>query len=280
MEERLQRRVQRYGWDRAAPDYEPLWQRQLAAAHSTLLAVAQLVPGERVLDVACGTGLVTVAAARAVGPRGCVLGVDLSGTMIQVARERAAAAALDQISFARMDAEALSFPDASLDVALCALGLMYPPCPQAALREMRRVLRPGGRMVSAVWGERRGCGWAAIFDIVAAEVKSEVCPLFFRLGQADTLARHCVDARFEVSGQWRLVTTLDYADGTEACNAALAGGPVALAWSRFDAATRTRVQRRYLEALEPWRSGGAYAVPAEFLVVAGRVPQQGVCRRD
>ena len=133
-------------------------------------------------------------------------------------------------------------------------------------------------MVSAVWGQRAGCGWAAIFEIVAAEVSSDVCPLFFRLGEPDTLARLSTEAQFEVSGQWRLVTTLDYGDGTEACDAALVGGPVALAWSRFDTMTRERVQRRYLEALEPWRTGKSYAVPGEFLVVAARVPQ-GVCRR-
>ena len=77
MEPRLQRRVQRYGWDLAAGDYETLWQAQLAQAQTGLLAAALLAKGERVLDVACGTGLVSLQAARAVGPRGKVLGVDL-----------------------------------------------------------------------------------------------------------------------------------------------------------------------------------------------------------
>ena len=68
MEPRLQRRVQRYGWDLAAGDYETLWQAQLAQAQTGLLAAASLAQGERVLDVACGTGLVSLQAARAVGP--------------------------------------------------------------------------------------------------------------------------------------------------------------------------------------------------------------------
>ncbi|MFZ1868928.1 MAG: hypothetical protein WAU49_10625, partial [Steroidobacteraceae bacterium] len=63
MEASLQRRVQRYGWDRAAADYESLWQVQLAGAQSQLLASASLAPGDRVLDVACGSGLVTFSAA-------------------------------------------------------------------------------------------------------------------------------------------------------------------------------------------------------------------------
>ena len=67
MDARLQRRVQRYGWDKASEHYEQFWARQLAPAHALLLDVAALSPGESVLDVACGTGLVTFAAARAVG---------------------------------------------------------------------------------------------------------------------------------------------------------------------------------------------------------------------
>ena len=119
MEPRLQRRVQRYGWDLAAGDYEPLWQAQLASVQAELLALAALVPGERVLDVACGTGLVTFKSASAVGASGHVLGVDLSGLMVDAAQKRASTRGLSNVSFQRMDAEALEIPDASFDVALC-----------------------------------------------------------------------------------------------------------------------------------------------------------------
>jgi ubiquinone/menaquinone biosynthesis C-methylase UbiE len=270
MDPRLQRRVQRYGWDLAAADYEPLWQSQLALAQTTLLARAALRQGERVLDVACGTGLIAFAAAQAIGAQGSVVGVDLSGRMVDAAANRARARMLPAMRFERMDAESLEFPDASFDVALCALGLMYMPDPAQALREMRRVLRPGGRMALAVWGERSLCGWAPVFGIVASEVESEVCPLFFRLGQAGTLARLCADAQFGSIEQHRIATTLHYADAEEACNAAFIGGPVALAWSRFDDEVRQRVFRRYLEAIEPWREGGGYRIPGEFVIVTAR----------
>jgi len=272
MESRLQRRVQRYGWDLAAAEYEALWQAQLAPAQIELMARAAPAPGEQVLDVACGTGLVALDAARAVGPHGRVLGVDLSGRMVDAASRRALQRGIANASFARMDAEQLGLPDAGFDLVLCALGLMYVPDPERAVREMRRMLRPGGRIGLAVWGERSHCGWSPVFPIVDAEVASEVCPLFFRLGQQDTLVRLCADAGFEAVAEHRIATTLHYADGEEACNAAFVGGPVALAWSRFDAQVRARVRRQYVEAIEPWRDGRRYRVPGEFVVVTAAMP--------
>lgn len=272
MEPELQRRVQRYGWDLAANAYEPLWRAQLAAARATLLACASLRPGEAVLDVACGTGLVAFQAARTVGRHGHVLGIDLSGQMVEAARRRAHAGGLSSIRFARMDAERLDLPDASFDVALCALGLMYLPDPVLAIREMTRVLRPGGRLVVAVWGERSRCGWSALFPIVDAEVASEVCPLFFRLGETGALARLCADASLEAIGLHRIATMLSYVDADEACDAAFVGGPVALAWSRFDEATRERVRGRYLEAIAGWRDGCGYRIPGEFVIAAAKAP--------
>ena len=268
MDPRLQRRVQRYGWDLASSDYETLWQAQLADAQTGLLAAASLAPGERVLDVACGTGLVSLQAARAVGPRGQVLGVDLSGQMVDAAARRAADEGLPNANFTRMDGEALALPDAGFDVALCALGLMYMPEPEQALQEMRRVLKPGGRLGLAVWGERAHCAWSAVFPIVDAEVASEVCPLFFRLGQEGVLARLCKDAGFHAVTQQRISATLNYADADRACDAAFVGGPVALAWARFDLGTRERVRSRYLQAIAPWRHGQTYRVPVEFVLVS------------
>jgi ubiquinone/menaquinone biosynthesis C-methylase UbiE len=267
MEPKLQRRIQRYGWDLAAGDYEPLWREQLACAQAKLLTCAAPAPGEGVLDVACGTGLVAFGAARAVGPEGRVVGTDISDQMVEAARRRAEGQGLSNISFMRMDAESLALTDATFDVAFCALGLMYVPDPLRAVREMRRVLRPGGRLGLAVWGERSRCGWAPVFSIVEAEVASEVCPLFFQLGQQDTLSRLCAEAGFEAIEQHRITTTLDYADAEQACDAAFVGGPVALAWSRFDEAVRARVCRRYIEAISPWRQGRGYRLPGEFVVV-------------
>jgi ubiquinone/menaquinone biosynthesis C-methylase UbiE len=272
MNARLQRRVQRYGWDLASNDYDPLWQEQLAPARTGTLDLASLAPGEHVLDLACGTGLVTLAAADTVGAKGTVVGTDLSGQMVEVARQRADTRRLQNVTFARMDAETLDLPDATFDAVLCSLGLMYLPDPARAVREWLRVLKPGGRVVIAVWGKRVNCGWSPVFPIVDAEVESEVCPLFFSLGEPDALASLCRDNGFEHVHQERIATILKYRDADEACDAAFVGGPVALAWSRFDPDVRARVRARYMHAIEPWRRRQGYRLPGEFVIVAGSAP--------
>jgi len=240
------------------------------------MAWASLAPGKRVLDIACGTGLVSFAAARAVGPNGQVLGVDLSGRMVSSAQRRASQMNLSNCSFARMDAETLDLPDASFDIVLCALGLMYMPHPEQALREMRRVLRPEGRICLAVWGERSKCGWSALFPIVDAEVASEVCPLFFQLGQQDALVRLCTDAEFEAIEHRRISITLNFADASDACNAAFVGGPVALAWSRFSDEVRARVRAAYINSIEKWRFGKSFRIPGEFVIAAAAAPSRPI----
>lgn len=271
MDARLQRRVQRYGWDKASLAYEQFWRRQLASAQERVLALAEIAPGAEVLDVACGTGLVTFPAARAAGAAGRVVGVDLSQEMVNLAADEARTLGLAQVRFERMDAEALTFDAASFDVALCALGLMYVPEPQQALAEIHRVLRTGGRAVAAVWGARNRCGWAEIFPIVDRRVASEVCPMFFQLGTGDVLRSLLQSAGFHDVRVDRIATTLEYVSADEAIGAAFAGGPVALAYSRFDATVRDEVHAEYLESLAPYRAAGGagYEVPGEFVVARG-----------
>ena len=272
MDPRLQRRVQRYGWDKAAVVYERHWAAQLLPAQEAMLRMAALAPGERVLDVACGTGLVTFPAAISVGPSGSVVATDIAGAMVTHVNEEAARRGVANVAAHRSDAEALDFPAQSFDVVLCALGLMYVPDPLAAVREMTRVLAPGGRCAIAVWGARRNCGWADIFPIVDARVQSEVCPMFFQLGTGDALRTVMSQAGLTAIQTTRLATTLFYASADEACGAAFAGGPVALAYSRFDARTRDEAHAEYLASIEPWRRGARYEVPGEFVVAWGVAP--------
>ena len=119
-------------------------------------------------------------------------------------------------------------------------------------------------------GCRRPCGWAEIFPIVEARVRSDVCPLFFQLGTADVLAQTFQTAGFKDIVSERLLTVLYYASAEEACGAAFAGGPVALAYAHFDTPTRQDAHAEYLAAIEPYRQGSAYAIPGEFVITSGR----------
>jgi SAM-dependent methyltransferase len=116
-----------------------------------LLAAAALRPGERVLDVACGTGVIARRAAEQVGPAGAVTAIDLSPDMIDVARATPAPSA-PPIEWHTGDAASLPFPDGAYDVVLCQMGLMFMENRAAAVAEMRRVLKPGGRAVVSTPG--------------------------------------------------------------------------------------------------------------------------------
>ena len=116
-----------------------------------LVERAALAPGECVLDVGSGTGVVTFKAAAAVGPGGRVVGIDLSDGMLAKARAKAARRAGGAgIEFVKGDAEALQFADASFDCVVSLFALRHFPHPDVALAQMRRVLKPGGRAIVAV----------------------------------------------------------------------------------------------------------------------------------
>ena len=115
---------------------------------------AKLAPGQRVLDVACGTGWVTMAAARVVGANGKVIGVDIEKNWLDIAREKAVSAGLSNIEYNRGDAEALDFDDGGFDAVLCASSIVLFSNIPKALRELHRVLKPGGTVAFTSFGPR------------------------------------------------------------------------------------------------------------------------------
>jgi SAM-dependent methyltransferase len=146
---------------------------------------------------------------------------------------------------------------------------MYVPDVVGALKEQLRLLKPGGRAVAAVWGQRDRCGWAEIFPIVESRIASEVCPMFFQAGTKDTLAQMMTMAGFAGVTHERIDSVLHYDSDDEAIGAAFVGGPVALAYSRMDDPTRESAHVDYLQSIAPYRDGDAYDVPGEFVVAMG-----------
>lgn len=270
MDVRLQVRVQRYGWDAAAAYYHDGWQAQLRPAHDQLLEMLVLCPGHKVIETACGTGLVTRRIADAVGPHGAVLATDLSQKMIDELDCKLEEYDHLSIRIERMAADCLDVPEATFDAGICALGLMYVPDPRAAVAELARVVRPRGTVAATVWGERRNCGWADVFSIVDAHVASEVCPLFFATG-----AKGALVADFEAAGlheieERRHFEMLSFRNSADVTNSILLGGPVALAVKRFSEEVWEDVVREFLASVAEYRvSDGGYHIPAEFVTVRG-----------
>jgi ubiquinone/menaquinone biosynthesis C-methylase UbiE len=117
------------------------------AARDAYLGLLNISAGERVLDVGCGSGAVTREVARRVGPAGRAVGLDPSPALLAVARELARETGVgDRIEFCEGDAHRLPFPDRSFDAAVCVTVLSHVPNGEAAIPELARILRPGGRL--------------------------------------------------------------------------------------------------------------------------------------
>ncbi|MEC4888455.1 MAG: methyltransferase domain-containing protein [Nitrospira sp.] len=138
-------------YNQVAQQFDRLVSRLSAPMAARLVASAELASDHCVLDVGTGTGIVAFRAAAVMGAFGKVVGIDLSDGMLEVARRSAADQGVaDRVEFRKMDAELLDCPDGSFDRVLSLFALRHFPHPDAALKEMHRVLRPGGRLVVAV----------------------------------------------------------------------------------------------------------------------------------
>ncbi|MFL5298636.1 MAG: class I SAM-dependent methyltransferase [Phenylobacterium sp.] len=130
-------------------EMQDLLDRQTEPLGRAVLDRLALAPGERVLDVGSGCGQTTLATAEAVGPAGQALGVDISRPMLAVARERAAGA--PNVSFLEADAQTYAFEPAAFDAIHSRFGVMFFEDPTAAFVNLRRALRPGGRLGFVCW---------------------------------------------------------------------------------------------------------------------------------
>ena len=146
-------------WQQVSGNAAEVYERQLVPTMlvpwaSTLIDLAEVQPGMHVLDVACGTGVVTRLAAERVGTAGRVVGLDINAAMLSVARRLAPVGT--SVEWLESSALEMPLPDSSFDMVFCQHGLQQFPDRPAALHEMRRVLMPGGRLGLCVWSRIEG----------------------------------------------------------------------------------------------------------------------------
>ena len=189
------------GWGRNA-DRVRDWGMPVSVAMLDRLA---LQPGQRVLELAAGPGDTGFMAAELTAPGGTLISSDGAEAMLEVARQRAADAGIDEVEFALLDLEWIDLPTASVDAVLCRWGIMLTVDPEAAAREMRRVLRAGGRAALAVWDVPERNPWATVptrvmIELGHAEPPDPEAPGMFKLAPEGRLTELLQDAGFvEVS---------------------------------------------------------------------------------
>ena len=231
-----------------------------------LLDTARLRPGERVLDVACGTGIATRLAAEAVGPDGHVEGLDANPGMLEVART-----VTPGIDWHEAPADALPLPDTSFDVVLCSIGLQFFPDKVKALREMHRVLVPGGRTVVCAPGPT-----PPLFDAIDQALINHVGPgasmfvhAVFSLHDPDEARKLFASAGFaEVEAETRPVP-LRVAPPADFFWQYVQSTPLAAVCSELDEPARAALEREVVERCRPFVDGDVTVMEPGMLVANG-----------
>ncbi len=223
---------------------------------SRLIEAAELRRGERVLDVACGTGIVARLAAGRVGPEGAVSGLDLNPAMLAVAREAAPAEA--SIAWIHAPAENMPLEDERFDVVLCGMGLQFFSDRSAALREIRRVLVSGGRLVANVPGPTPP-PLHAMADSLRRHVNPETAGFVdavFSLHEADELRFLAKGAGFGSVEVRSEETPLQLGAPGDFLWSYIRSTPAAAAVAKVDEEHRSALERDFTEACTPFLTDG------------------------
>ena len=241
-----------------------------------LIEIAALQPGERVLDLACGTGLLARLAAARVGESGYVTGLDINAGMLAVARKIPPGRGAT-VEWAEGSAVAMTFPGASFDVIVCQQGLQFFPDREAALREMLRVLVPHGRVALSVWKSpspyNRAVG-DALQQLAGAEAADK-----YRAGRkthmapsADTLRGMMLAAGFQAVDVCSRTRTIRHPSIETFVLNHLTGHPVGATLAALGADGRAEFARLVRAGLAQFAEGDGVAYPDEVNVATGRTP--------
>jgi len=265
---------ERRAWDLCAENYDRCLTRAFTPIAQKLVSLAQPSSGERVLDVATGSGLAALPAARLVGPQGRVVGVDLSETMVALARNRAREEGVDNADFLAMDAEDLDLPPNSFDAVLCALGLMLFPQPDRALSEMHRVLKLGGSVALAVFGRGSRVALRALMEpfIPLMPPPPQRGPSIFGYGQSEVLEETVAGAGFSDVTTEQCTHLLTFSEAQGAWEMLLSLGRLAQMHSMLPAEAQRELKQQVLRiARERYTNPqGALELPFEITYALAR----------
>lgn len=237
-----------------------------------LVDLADLGPGDRVLDLACGTGVVARAAARRVMPDGHVCGLDVNENMLAIART-----IRGDIEWRRTDASRTDLPDASFDAAFCQQGLQFFPDRPAALRELHCVLAPGGRAVVATWcaADDGDAGYGPITEALQRHRPDDHDPIgfiaaIFGLSDGTEVARLAEAAGFDDVCVERRTGTVRFPSAEAWVEAFLGAAPVPSV-SSLAPATMAAIIADAASALQPYVDPTGLAFPLHTNIVLCRV---------
>jgi len=190
------------------------WRRQSAAMGremtEAIVAETRVEPGMRVLDVACGTGEPAISLALLLKNTGLVLGIDISAEPLKLAAQRVRQRELSHVAFQQADVHHLPFPDAYFHRVTSRLGVMFFSDPARALGEMRRVLKPNGRVTLLAWGPMQQPYFEStigtILHAVPGSALPATCLQMFRFAEAGTLATALAEAGFSnIEEEFRVI---------------------------------------------------------------------------
>jgi ubiquinone/menaquinone biosynthesis C-methylase UbiE len=230
--------------------------------------------GQTILELAGGSGLVGLSAASLVGRSGRVVISDFSEAMVKAAEQRAAELGIENVECRMLDAERLDVPDASFDAVLCRWGYMLMGNPAAAVRETRRALRAGGRVVCAVFAGPEQNQWAAL----PAEVLRKrghmpdtgpSAPGILALASHERLRDLFSQARFGEPTIEEVSFSFDFAGADDYWGFMTeAAGAIAAVLNRLDSVEREQIREELTEGLAPFGRSGRIVIPATSLVVS------------
>jgi ubiquinone/menaquinone biosynthesis C-methylase UbiE len=233
-----------------------------------MLEGAGLKPGDHVLDIAAGTGDQSMFAARIVGPNGSVLATDISADMLRIAARVAQQEGLTTVSTRVMDAERLDLEDNAFDAAICRLGLMLIPHLQPALREIHRILKPGGKLAALVWSAPEHNPLFALPLAVVTKYAggtSSTLPNPLSLADPSVFERELMQAGFHDVTTEALPFESHYAS-TDAYLQSTAGRLVAAVIGQLSPEEQQLLLAEVRQAVSQFDGPHGFVAPAEFLL--------------